>query len=119
MTGRGQRQNGDADDAQFSADAQLKLDRAHDIIDRPEKFAAHFRVVAKTQNDIKRVIVEIVRECIENDVEARKQFKNLIRDVEDENWKAFLKSIAGKAAVGAWTIITLAIGAFFTHLWGK
>jgi hypothetical protein len=99
-------------------EAQLKLDRAHDIIDRPEKFAAHFRTVARTQTDIKRVIVEIIRECLESDIDAKKQLKNLIREVEQENWKSFLKSTWGKVGVGIWTVITLALGAFFTHFFG-
>ena len=103
--------NGSSDESTFNSDAQLKLDKAHNVIDRPEKFAAHFRNVAKSQTDIKKVIMEIVRECIESDVETRKHFKNLIREVENENWRGFLKTLGGKAFFGIWTLIVIVVTA--------
>ena len=58
------------------------------------------------------MIIEIIRECLESDVDARKQFKNMIREVESENWKAFLKTTWGRIALGLWTLVVIAVTAF-------
>jgi len=91
-------------------DAQ-KLERAHKLADRPEKFAEMFEQVAKTQTKVKDVLKKEIRDIIGTDTETRGSIKGLVRQTEKENLWYGLKLVG----FGLWSIGLLALGAILNR----
>ena len=103
------------DDAQFNADAQIKLEKTHDTIDRPEKFAALFCKVAKEQVAVQELLSKMINRSIQSE-ESKKHLTGVIRHINSQEWKSFVRSTGGKTALAIWTVITLFLGAYFGSL---
>jgi hypothetical protein len=103
----------DAEDAQFDASAPLKLQKVHDAIDRPDKFAEIFVKAAQNQVSVKDLFRTMIRETLNTDVQARDALKGIIKQVNKEDWRSFVRSAWGKVSLVIWTVVTLAIGYLF------
>lgn len=99
-------------------DVVKKLLHTHEIVDRPEKFAEMFCTVAESQNAVRQKLIEILRTSIQHDVESRKEIKKVLKEIYDEDWKHFIRSIWGKVAAILWTILTLGLGYLFKKYLG-
>lgn len=105
------------EDASFNADAQLKLQKTHDTLDRPEKFAELFCDVAKKQVVVQDLLRSMIQKTIQSE-ESKKHITGLIRQINKDEWKSFVRSAWGKVALVVWTVCTIALGAFFDKLFG-
>ncbi len=100
----------------FDSQSKLKLDKTHDVLDRPEKFAKLFCDVARKQVDMQTFLKEVMRELIATDPKARDSLLGLIRQAMKEDWKSWLRSRGGMVIFGIWTLITIAFGAWISSL---
>ncbi len=85
----------------FDAASKVKLDKAHDILDRPEKFAEFFKKVAEDYTPIKTMLTDLMREFILKDSTTREEFKKLVKEAEHEDAMSHIKRF-GK---GVWECI--------------
>ena len=106
------KKEGVADDGAFNADSKLKLEKAHKAIDRPDQFAGLFVNAARTQKNVSDAIKDVVRELLTSDVKSGDALKQIVRDVENENWRGFLKTTWGRIGVAAWTLLVIIATAF-------
>lgn len=106
-------------DVKFNADAQLKLDVAHDILQRPDKFAEIFLKAATSQSSIKEHIRKEIEESLTLDPKSRTALKVLMKEHFKDDWKAFMFSTGGKIAFGIWSIALIFLTAWVSHVWGK
>lgn len=67
-------------------------------LEQPDKFAEIFCAAAKKQKDIDNILKENIRDIIKNDSPSRAQLKGLLREIEQEDLKFFLKK-GGSALV--------------------
>lgn len=104
-------------DVQFNADAQLKLETAHDILQHPDKFAEIFIKAATTQSVIKDHIKTEIIESLSHDPKSKLALKNLMREEFKGDWRAFMHSTGGKIAFGVWSIALVVLGAWLAHIW--
>ncbi len=107
------------EDAKFNADAQIKLETAHDILQHPDKFAEIFVKAAKTQTSVKELIKTSIQDCLTSDPDSRKVLKDLIEKHFNDNWVNSLKTWTGKIALGVWTIIIILITIWLEKKFGK
>jgi hypothetical protein len=91
----------------FDASSKLKLDTAHEILQRPDKFAKLFCDAANKQVDIQNTIKKFIKDSLESDIQTRNALKGMIRHENKESWKAFMMSTGGKIGLGIWTIVTI------------
>lgn len=104
-----------SDDGQtFDADAQLKLQTAHEAVERPDKFAELFCKAAKTQTAIKDILWDELRKLLASDQAARESLKGIIREVEKEDWKFLGK----KFFIGIWTLVVIVLTSIANALFG-
>jgi hypothetical protein len=73
-------------DVQFDANAQVKLDAAHDLVQHPDKFAEIFVKPAETQTKIKEYVRKEIKESLESDIGTRTAMKGLIAEQFKEDW---------------------------------
>ena len=106
-----------AADVQFNADAQLKLDTAHDILQHPDKFAEIFLKAATSQTAIKNHIQKEIQDSLSTDQISKAALKTLIKEQLKEDWKGFMRSTGGKIAFGVWSIALVVLGAWLGHIW--
>lgn len=81
-------------------------------LDQPDKFAEIFCTAAKTQKSIDTVLKDVLRDLLKNDEVSRSVVKDLLREVEKEDWRAFVRK--GFGGVGA--LILIGFGALLTAL---
>jgi hypothetical protein len=120
----------DGVDAKFDADAQVKLESAHDLVQRPDKFAEVFVKAAETQTSIKQLIRKEIRESLALDPESRTSLRGLIAEQFKEaeisnrvrhsfpgrvNWRALIKSAWGKIGILVWTVIVALVTGWAVH----
>lgn len=103
-------------DEVFDAPSKLKLEKAHDVLDRPEKFAKLFCDVAKNQVSVQALIKDMIRDSLNNDTKARESLLGLIRHAMREDWRVWLRSAWGKAGLALWTVATIGLGAWINSL---
>lgn len=84
-------------------------------LEQPDKFAEIFCAAAKKQKDIDNVLKENIRSIIKDDNETRAQLKTLLREIEKEDLKLFLKK-GGNALV---MLLSALGGGLITALVGK
>ena len=101
----------DSDNTPFNADAQIKLQTAHDAIQHPDKFAEIFCNAAQSQVSIKQYIRQELQESLTSDVKTKDAMRVIIKQHFDEDWRTWLKSAWGKFAILIWTLIV----AWLTH----
>ena len=71
------------------------------------KFAEIFCQAAGKQKSIDKVLKDNIRELIKSDKETREMPKELLREVDQEDWRRFVK----KVGTPAWAIGLIIIGA--------
>jgi rubrerythrin len=76
-------------------------------IEQPDKFAKIFCDAAKTQKTIDDALKEVLRSLIKHDNDTRNSLKDILREVEKEELKSYLKKIG----FGGWTILVVIITA--------
>ena len=81
-------------------------------LEQPDKFAEIFCSAAKKQKSIDNVLKENIIELLQKDNEARNQIKSLLREIEKEDWRAFIK----KGGSFILPLIYLVAGALLTGL---
>lgn len=91
----------------FDGATKLKLDKTHDMLDRPEKFAEFFKKCASNYTPIKDLLKSIIQEIIESDVDGKKAFRKLIREEVNEDWKAIISLLTPKI----WGVFLILLGA--------
>jgi hypothetical protein len=101
----------------FDFASKLKLDKTHDLLDRPEKFAKFFVDVSIAQTAIQNRINEMIRKALKDDNDSKKALIELIKSAQKEDWRAFVKSAWGKVALGIWTLIVALFSAWMGHIW--
>jgi len=92
----------------FDSQSKLKLDKTHDILDRPEKFAQFFVKVSKEQTGIQDRINEMIRKAIKEE-DSKKVITELIKSAQKGDWHAFARSIGGKIAFAVWSVALVVI----------
>jgi ferritin len=89
----------------FNPDQTIKrIDRT---LNQPDKFAELFCNAAKTQRIIDAALKEIVSELIKKDSDTKEHLKSLVREVEKEDFRAFLR----KVGFAGWTLLVAAFSA--------
>ena len=91
----------------LSEDNAKKLEKAHGLADRPDKFADMFEQSAKSQTKIKDILKKEIREILSTDVDAKSSLKGIIRQVEREDLWIYTK----KFGFAIWTLVSIVIGA--------
>lgn len=100
----------------FDAVSKVKLEKTHDVLDRPEKFAELFCDVAKNQVSVQTLIKDMIRDSLTTDSKARDGLLSLIKQAMNEDWRTWFRSAWGKAGLALWTVATLALGAWLNTL---
>lgn len=100
----------------FSTEEFLGLKSAQEKIERPDQFAEVFCAAAKTQTSVKNLLRELIQEILATDPKARESLNGLIKEVFQQDWRAFIRSTWGKFALVAWTIIAASLGAWIKSL---
>lgn len=100
----------------FDAPSKLKLEKAHDVLDRPEKFAKLFCDVAKNQVSVQTLLKEMIRESLTSDTKSRDALLGLIKQAMRDDWRIWLRSAWGKAGLAIWTVATIALGAWINSI---
>ncbi|PIR54711.1 hypothetical protein COU74_03080 [Candidatus Peregrinibacteria bacterium CG10_big_fil_rev_8_21_14_0_10_36_19] len=103
----------------FSTEEFLGLKSAQEKIERPDQFAEVFCAAAKTQTSVKDLLRELLQEIIATDPKARESLNGLIKEVFQQDWKAFVRSAWGKFALLSWTLVAAGIGAWVKTLFDK
>lgn len=93
--------------AVFNAEALSKLNKAHDTIEHPDKFADVFCNAAETQSKVKDVIKKQIEVSTATDPAVRKSLKEIVKEVEKEEMWIWGKKIG----FAAWTVLILVMGA--------
>ncbi len=91
----------------LSEENAAKLQKAHTLADRPDKFAETFEKAAQSQVKIKETLKKEIRDILATDVDARASLKNVIRQVEKEELWIYTK----KFGFAVWTVGSIIIGA--------
>lgn len=81
-------------DDDFS-DARKAIEALSANLQQPDKFAETFCEAAKKQKAIENVLKDNIRSLIETDKETREFIKSMLREVEAEDWRLFLKKGGG------------------------
>jgi hypothetical protein len=95
----------------YDASAESKLNKAHDTIEHPDKFAEIFIKAAKSQTVISEYLESEVQTNLSSD-QIKKTIKNLVEEHFKESWKSFLRSNGAKIGFAIWTIAILVLGAW-------
>jgi Ni,Fe-hydrogenase III large subunit len=111
--------NNEVIDTKFDADAQVKLESAHDLVQRPDKFAEVFVKAAETQTSIKLLIRKEIKDSLALDPDSRSSLKDLIAEQFREDWRAFVKSAWGKIGLLVWTVIVALVTGWAVHTFLK
>lgn len=99
-------------DVKFDANAQFKVELAHDVVQHPEKFAAIFCKAAESQVSIKELIKKEIRSALENDADSIKFLKAIITKHFKDDWRAFVRTTAGQILLMIWTLLVAFISAW-------
>lgn len=99
-----------AKNKQDDFDPEKILNALADTINQPHNFAEVFCDAARTQVAIKALFIETIRECLETDIETKKNVKKILTDFNRDYWINFLRIMGG----GAGAIIFLIIGGVIT-----
>jgi DNA-binding ferritin-like protein len=86
---------------------QKSIEKLTANLEQPDKFAEIFCQAADKQKSIDKVLRDTVRTLIKCDEETRTMMKELLREVEKEDWKHFLK----KVGTSGWAVFLLCLGA--------
>lgn len=81
-------------------------------ITQPDKFARLFCDAAEKQKDIDKALKKIIRDLIKEDSETQNSIKVYIKEVEQEDLKAYFRKIGSKA----WGTVIFISGAVFTTI---
>ena len=81
-------------------------------LEQPDKFAKIFCNAANSQKEIDLVLKKNIKEVIKTDKEIYDFLKEIMRQVDKEDWRSFLTKIG---ALG-WAVILLAIGGILQAL---
>lgn len=100
----------------FSTDEFISLKTTQEKVERPDQFAELFCKAAETQTSVKDLLKKLLQDIIATDPKARESLNGLIKDVFEQDWKAFVRSAWGKFALIAWTIIAAGLGAWVSSL---
>jgi len=85
---------------------ELEVDRYRRILDQPHKFGELLKTTFKESNTAKDALRNAIKDLLSNDVQTRSTLKGIIRGIERENWKWFMKSVFK----GSFAVITFFIG---------
>lgn len=97
----------------YNPDVALK--RLSASLEQPDKFAEIFCSAAKKQKEIDNILKDNIRELIKYDSTMREQVKGLLREIEQEDFKYFLKR--GGSLLG--TFVSMVLGSVITLLISK
>lgn len=89
------------------------------VIDRPEKFAEMFCSVAETQVSVRKKLIDILKEAVKTDTEAREAMKVILKEIYADDFKYWFRSVWGKIAIGLWTLLVVVATAWATNFLGK
>ena len=84
-------------------DPKSAIKEVSDNFVQSDKFANHFINACKKSKDMDRALRGIIKDLMEKDTDARGIIVGMIRKVNEEDWKVFLKKIG----IGGWTIIVV------------
>lgn len=91
------------------------IEKVSASLEQPDKFAEIFCNAAKKQKSIDNTLRAIMIDLLKNDQEARVQVKALLREVEKEDWRAFVRKGAGLL----WTMLSIIFGIIITVIINK
>jgi len=89
----------------FNAEKSVK--DLSDTINQPNKFAELFCNAARTQIVIEEVLKEKIVKLIRSDEETKKLIKEYSHEIDEEDWRSFLKKVGSLT----WSIILIILGA--------
>lgn len=84
-------------------------------LDQPDKFAEIFCSAAKSQKNIDATLKDVMRDLLKSDKDTRDFVKDLLREVEHEDWRLFVKKFGGLL----WALLLIAFGAILTVILEK
>jgi hypothetical protein len=90
----------------FQSEKWTQLETSHEVLDRPDKFAEYFEGVCGSQRKIKDVFKKELLELLSTNVDARREIMCLIKLVEKEEVKFWIK----KVGIGIWSIVVFVGG---------
>ena len=97
-------------------DPRTAITEINAILKQPNEFAKIFCHAAGIDKTIDIVLKDTVRELIKTDQNTRELLKLILKEAQNDDWKAFIKTIG----LAGWTLfiaITSGIGAvFLSHL---
>jgi hypothetical protein len=80
----------------YATEEQFKV--VNDKLDQPHKFAEIFCEAAKSQKIVDETLKCIIRDLIKSDKDSIDYIKNMIREVEKEDLRLFVKKITSYGA---------------------
>lgn len=96
------------DDEDFDPNKAIRNLSAN--LEQPDKFAEIFCKAAKKQKDIDNILKDTIKNLLQHDNETRKMIKDMLREIEKEDWKKFLKKIG----MAGWSLIVAGTSAIIT-----
>lgn len=88
-------------------DIEGKYKETYETIDRPEKFAELFCKVAESQTNIQDFLKKFVINFTKENPEFKKELRQLIKDEFKKDYRAWLRTTAGKIGFAIWTILII------------
>lgn len=95
------------DESSDDFDPKKSIKKLSETIDQPDKFAEVFCSAARSQKIIDCVLKETMRDLMKSDSETRSMIKEMLREVESEDWRSFVR----KAFGSIWSLSLIAFGA--------
>lgn len=86
-----------------------------DNLEQPDKFAKIFSNACKKSKEMDKSLRNVIREMLENDNDMRGILKGMIRKVEKEDWRYFVK----KVGFVGWTLIIFILSSITNGIIGK
>ena len=92
-----------------------KLNEAHDIVTRPDKFAEIFCHSLSSQRKMGDIFREEFVKMLRTDIDAKDALKAIIKDSEKEDLRSFFK----KVGFAGWSFFVSIVSIILTVLAGK
>lgn len=93
-------------------DPKKAFDKVSASLEQPDKFAEIFCKAASSQKSIDKVLTDNFKSLLQNDNDVRCQIKGLLREVDKEDWRSFIRKIG----TPAWAVILVVVGAILQAL---
>lgn len=91
----------DKKDSTDNFDPKAAIKEVSDSLIQSDKFSTYFVNACKKSKDMDKALRNIIKDLIEKDTETRGIISGMIRKIEKEDWRYFVK----KVSIVGWTVI--------------